>query len=42
MQGHTQILTHSLCDALDELSHQLLSRGNEGFLLVQTLQVVPQ
>lgn len=37
-----EVLTHLLRDALDELSHQLLSRGDQGFLLAETLQVVPQ
>ncbi len=35
-------LTHSLCNALNELGYQFLSRGDEGFFLAQTLQVVPQ
>lgn len=35
-------LTHFLRNALDELSHQFLSGGDEGFLLAQALQVVPQ
>ena len=36
------LLTHPLCDALDELSYQLLSRCDEGLLLAQPLQVGAQ
>lgn len=36
------LLTHFLRDALYELSHQLLSRGDQGFFLAETQQVVPQ
>lgn len=35
-------LTHFLRNALNELSYQLLSRGDESLLLTQTLQVVLQ
>lgn len=41
-QRQPKVLTHFLCDALYELSHQLLSRGDEGFFLAETQQVVPQ
>lgn len=34
--------THSLRDALNEPGHQLLSGGDEGFLLAEALQVVLQ
>lgn len=34
--------THFLGDALNQLSDQLLARGDQGLLLAQTLQVAPQ
>lgn len=37
-----EVLTHFLRDALDELSDQLLSGGDQGFFLAETQQVVPQ
>lgn len=39
---HMKALTHSLCNSLNELGYQFLSRGDEGLLLAQTLQVVSQ
>ncbi|TNN76858.1 hypothetical protein EYF80_012911 [Liparis tanakae] len=36
---YVRALTHSLCDALNELGYQFLSGGNEGLLLAQTLQL---
>ena len=38
----SHILTHPLRDALDELRHQLLSRGDQGLFLAQMFQVGAQ
>ena len=37
--GTSIVLTHSVCNALNELRYQLLSRGYKGLLLAKLLQV---
>ena len=37
--GTSIVLTHSVCNALNELCYQLLSRGYKGLLLAKLLQV---
>jgi hypothetical protein len=39
MYGASGVLTHSVCNALNELSYQLLSRGYKSLLLAKVLKV---